>query len=508
MRGGRGAGTSYWLASAKARDHPALREDIEVDVAVVGAGIVGVTLALLLKQAGRRVALLDMKEVGRGATGYTTAKVTSGHSLIYGRLEREHGPDIARAYADANQSGLEFIARLIEEESIACDFDRRANYVYTESERDVASIQREVEAARRAGLNVSFVTESTLPFPIAGAVRLDNQAQFHPYKYVRALVDRLPGAGSHVFEHTRVTKVEEGAICVVHSPAGTVRAEHVVLATHYPFLDRGLFFPRIHPKRSYAVAGPMDPSKAPEGMFITSTEPIRSIRTITDGDRTLLMVGGEGHSVGREPSTERRYDRLERWAAERFGVETIEHRWSTQDGVSVDGIPYVGTYTRCSKNVFTATAFGKWGLTNGTAAAMLIRDRILERPNSWADLFNPHRLTFRASATRFATENTKVAIQWLGDRLKQPSSDPFALLAPGQASVERVGLELVAGFRDETGMLKAVSAVCTHLGCVVAWNSAEKSWDCPCHGSRFDVEGGVIEGPAVKNLPKRDVSSA
>lgn len=217
------------------------------------------------------------------------------------------------------------------------------------------------------------------------------------------------------------------------------------------------------------------------------------------------MVGGNGHPTGQKYDTENAYRELERWTAERFGVSVLTHRWSTHDGATVDLLPYAGTARRGSEHVFTATGFGKWGMTNGTAAATVIADQILDRVNEFASLFDPHRITIRASASKLVSENAKVAKHWFGDRIKHPQAGPFDELAPGEAAVQRVGSSQVAGYRDEAGELHAVSAVCTHLGCTVTWNGAERSWDCPCHGSRFDTEGRVLHGPATRDLDKKDV---
>jgi nitrite reductase/ring-hydroxylating ferredoxin subunit len=241
----------------------------------------------------------------------------------------------------------------------------------------------------------------------------------------------------------------------------------------------------------------------PHGMYISSDEPTRSLRTIPDGDRTLLMVGGEGHGVGQDPDTKGKYELLEEWARTYFKMDDVPYRWSTQDGVSVDHIPYVGTY-HGTKKVRVATAFGKWGFTNGTIGAKVIADDILGVSNPHAELYDPKRLPLKASAPSFARENAKVAAHFAGDRVAHPQRGSLDDLAPGEARVDGLPLRPVAAYRDEQGELHKVSAVCTHLKCIVTWNNAERSWDCPCHGSRFDVEGRVLQGPAVKDLDRVD----
>ena len=477
---------------------------MDVDVAVLGGGITGITVAAQLKRAGKTVALVESKRILHGVTGYTTAKLTAGHNVIYTHLERHFGAAGARVYAAANQAAIEEVARVSVEEGIDCDLERTRNYVYSESADDVEQLEAEAAAARRAGLASSFVRETELPFPVAGAVVTEDQAQFHPRKYLLPLAERLPGDGSHVFELTRALDVEDGAPCRVRTDRGTIRARDVVVATHLPILDRGLFFAKVHPQRSYVLAAEVDAARAPRGMYISTESPIHSVRsTPADGGR-LLVIGGEGHKTGQEPRTDERYERLAAWIRERFGVDTFRYRWSTQDNYSVDRVPYVGRLRRTSRHLYAATGYGGWGMSNGIAAALLLADLVLGRPNRWATLYDSKRLKPAASAREFAVENANVAKRWFGDRAAAARRHGVNDLAPGEGRVARLGGELVAVHRDADGELHAVSAVCTHLACLVSWNPSERSWDCPCHGSRFDAGGRVIQGPAVKDLAPRD----
>jgi glycine/D-amino acid oxidase-like deaminating enzyme/nitrite reductase/ring-hydroxylating ferredoxin subunit len=498
-----GQHVSYWVESTPEVAFEPLGSDLRVECLVVGAGITGLTTAFLLQRAGRDVAVIDMDGIARGVSGYTTAKVTALHGQTYSRLVDKHGVEAAASYADANQSALRLVASFVREHDIDCDFEVKANYTYCEDPSDLAQIEAEADAASRAGLPVELVHETALPFPVAGAVRLGDQAQFHPRKYLLHLVRELERGGCLFFDDTRATGVSDGAPCEVETTGGKVTADHVVVATHYTFLDRSMMFPRVHPKRSYAVAGPVPQGNVPDGMYL-STEPAWSVRTIRAGDETLVLAGGSGHNVGQHHDTEERYRSLEAWARDKLGMTEVRSRWSTQDGSSVDGLPYVGRLTPLSRHVFTATAFGKWGMTNGTAAAMIMSDLILGNDNAWTSLFDPHRATLKASAAKLAQENVKVAGHWFGDRIKHPQAGVPGDLAPGEAAVSGTGAGQVAVYRDERGELHKVSAVCTHLGCIVAWNNAETTWDCPCHGSRFDVDGKVIQGPAVKDLEKKD----
>jgi glycine/D-amino acid oxidase-like deaminating enzyme/nitrite reductase/ring-hydroxylating ferredoxin subunit len=496
---------SLWVETTPPTTFSELRESVAVDVAVLGGGIAGITTAVLLKRAGKTVAVIDSRRVVRGATGYTTAKVTAGHGVIYSHLERQFGLDGARLYAQANQAAIDRIAAFVDEHTLDCDFERKANYVYAETASERTRLQDEAEAARRAGLPASFVAEVPLPYAVAGAVRLDDQAQFHPRKYLLPLARSLPGEGSYVFESTPVLSVNDDSPCVVLTESGEVRADRVVCATHLPILDRGLFFAKAHPHRSYAVAARVERDRLPDGMFINVGTPTRSLRTSRDERGPLLLVGGEGHKPGEEPDTERRYRALEEFARRHFGATEFPYRWSTMDFMSVDRVPYIGRLTRRSDRIYAATGFNKWGMTSGTVAAMIIADAILGRDNPWSTLYEAKRLKVRASAARFVRENGIVGLRFVGDRLRRAREGDPAELRPGEGRLMVVDGRQTAVYRADDGTLHALSPVCKHLGCIVAWNPAERSWDCPCHGSRYSGEGKVLTGPAVRNLDQREL---
>ena len=490
--------SSLWIESTAETDYPPLQGTVDVDVAVLGAGITGVTAATLLKRAGKTVALVDSKRVVRGVTGHTTAKLTSGHGLIYTALAKTFGPEGARGYAESNEAAIQLVTGLAKEFGIDCDLERRANLVYTEKADEVGQLEEEVEAASRAGLSVSYVTNTDLPFPIAAAIRLEDQAQFHPRKYLLPLVEAVAGDGSHVFEQTRALDVQQDDGCRVETDRGPIVARDVIVATHIPFLDRGLFFAKEHPQRSYAIAVPLGNTRVPEGMYINVSPPTRSIRTAPFEGGRLLLLGGEGHKPGEEPDTERRYRNLEEFARDAFGIADAPiHRWSTQDYATVDRLPYIGRLTRRSEHILVATGFGKWGMSNGTVAAQVLTDAIVGRPSPWASLYNAKRVKPVASARKFTLENAKVATHWVGDRAQ---AQPLEELQPGEGGIVKANGRRMAAYRDKAGTVHAVSPACTHLGCYVQWNSAEMSWDCPCHGSRFGTDGSVIQGPAVKDL--------
>ena len=499
-------GESIWVATTPETDYPQLTADVEVDVAVVGAGITGVVAATLLKRAGKRVALLDSKRIVRGATGYTTAKVTSGHGVVYTQLVDTFGEDDARTYAESNQAAIERIAELAQEDGIECDFERKDNYVFAEQPEERELVEGEAETMRRLGLPASFVTETPLPFEVAGAVKLENQAQFHPRKFLLGLAATIPGDGSHVFENTRAGFVNQGAPCVVETERGNVRAADVILATHMPFMDRGLFFTKAHPHRSYAVAAQIEAGKAPDGMFINAGLPTRSMRTIRDGDRLLIQTGGQGHKPGPKGEDEsERYGVLEAFLREHWPeAGAVEYRWSTQDYMSLDRVPYVGRLSRRSKHVFTATGYSKWGMTAGTVAAELLADAVLGRNNPWAALYDSKRLHPRATAVKYVKENAATGLRFVAQRLARSQRASPEELESGEGAILRVGGLKRAVYKDERGEVHVLSPVCRHLWCYVEWNEAERSWDCPCHGSRYTGEGRLIQGPSVQDLRRVD----
>ena len=489
---------SLWVNTTAPGSFPTLNSDITVDVAVVGAGITGLSVARMLVESGATVAVVDAGPVCAGVTGYTTAKITSLHTLIYASLRESFGVERAAGYAAANQAALAKIQDIVAADGIDCDLEEAAAYTYTLDEKQVESIEKEVDAAQEAGLPASLTTDTDLPYPVLAAIRVDDQAQFHPRKFCLGLAEAIVGAGGQIYERTRARDLDEGH--VLHTEGGRITADAVVVATHIPFVDTGGYFGRMEPKRSYAVAARAR-GERPRGMYISAGEPSRSIRSTPDG---WVILGGEGHKVGHDDDTTQRYAALEAWAAEHFDLEPIEHRWSAQDYAPADGLPFVGPLPG-RDGAFVATGFGKWGMSNGVASALILRDLVEGRPNPWAETFDSTRVAPKQSAKDVLTANVDVAKRFVGDRLAGLGSTPDADdLEPGSGGIVTLAGETVAGFRDDEGTLHAVSPTCTHLGCRVSFNTAERSWDCPCHGSRFDVDGHVLQGPASKDLAPKE----
>jgi glycine/D-amino acid oxidase-like deaminating enzyme/nitrite reductase/ring-hydroxylating ferredoxin subunit len=486
---------SYWNATAAAPDFPQLSGNVTVDVAIVGGGIVGVTTARALKDMGMTAAVLEARRVGRQVTGKSTAKVTAQHGLKYQTLERTFGEEGARLYAEAQQAGMAKIRELAAQHAIDCDLEPKAAYVYTLDEKSVSKLEKEAEVARKLGLPASLVRQTDLPFEVLAAVRFDDQAQFHPTKYVAGLARTLPGDGCHVFENSRVLEWEPTRV-VTHG--GSVTARHVVMATHLPLGQLGGYYAQAHPYAEPVIAAPI--GRAPDGMYINVEEPSRSIRTHRRADGQVYgIAAGTAFKPGQTDEERQHFRELERWLTETFDAGPVEHRWVNEDYTPVDGAPFVGRSSSKGDAYLVATGFAAWGISNGTAAGTILANLAAGRENRWLDLFDASRVKPVAGGAAFAKENLGVAVHLAAGYLsRKPKS--FDELSPGEAAILKIDGETVATFRDEAGRVHAVSAACSHMGCLVGWNETDRTWDCPCHGSRFGLDGAVIHGPAVMPL--------
>ena len=470
---------SIWSQTCPIKERPPLPGDMETEVAVIGAGMAGVLIASALQEAGARVVVLEAGRIAGGQTRNTTAKITSQHGAIYRKLSDTFGEDKARQYAMANEAALTEYRRIISENGIECDFEEQCAYVYGD---DAEALRAEAEAAAALGLPASFTEKTALPFPAAGAVRFENQAQFHPLKFLQAVSEPLT-----IYEHTPVHTVEEHRLV---TERGTVTSGKIVFACHFPFVNfPGLFFARMHQERSYVLA--LENAPAMDGMWIFAdgaSNPY-SFRTWKD----LLLLGGGGHRCG-ENSAGGQYDMLRQKAREWFPQSREAAHWSAQDCMTADGVPYIGHYAPSCPDWYVATGFQKWGMTTSMVSAMLLRDLICGRENPYTEVFDPGRFDLEAAAG--VAEESGHAVKGLSRRLFQIPAETAGKLAPGHGGVVFLHGEKLGVYKDEDGTIHPVDIRCPHMGCQLEWNPDEKSWDCPCHGSRFDRFGNLISGPA------------
>lgn len=500
------AASSLWEATTEQTSFPSLEETLHVDVAVVGGGMTGVTAAVLLKRAGASVALIEAMHIGSGVSGGTTAHLTLSADARYQDLVTDFDATQARMVAESQRAAIERIAQFVAEEGIDCDFQRVPGYLYTESESDVQTIWNEAEIAQQLGIAATQTSEVPLPFPVKAALRFGDQAQFHPLKYLQALARTIPGAGCHLFERTRVLHISDDEPCRIRTERGTVVARNVILATHAPIHDREstpdllLIQSKISAYRSYVLGVRLN-EPVPEGLFWDTDDPYHYLRRARDAAGDLLLVGGADHKTGHKTETEEQYQQLEQYVRERFNVADIAYRWSAQVYEPADGLPYIGR-PNLHSHIYISTGYSGNGMTFGTLGGMILADLTLGRVNAWSEVYAVNRLNLLASGAQLVSETLDTAARFVGDRLKSDVSS-VPRIPRGEGRIVSAAGDQYAVYRDDAGELHSFSPVCSHAGCIVQWNSAEKTWDCPCHGGRYDAQGFVLEGPPMYDLEPR-----
>ncbi len=542
---------SVFLGDTKQTSYPTLEQDMHVDVAIIGGGIVGVTLAYLLKHSGQKVALFEADRIAKGMTVKSTAKLTLQHHLIYDRLVHTKSPGRAKQYADANNRAITFVKELVKKEHMDCDLVEVPSYVYTTKEENVRKIKDELEACKRLGIEMKYRENLPINLPIKAALEWEEAALFHPRKYLLHLAKDFVEAGGKIYENTRIQSViphkkgDNEEVTLETEGGKRVAAQKVVIASHFPIYDgMGLYFSRLNMRRIYVVAAKVKASDLPRGSFISADEPKYSIRPIYE--KNLVLIGGAEHRTGVDEKELIHFEELRSFAHKVFHANQIEYYWSTQDYVTTDQMPYIG-YLNSSlfHNLYVATGFNKWGMTGGINAALVLRDMLLMGRSDYEELFNPKRTgamsgpnfmtgfnkwgmtgginaalvlrdmllmgrsdyeelfnpkrTGAMSGPNFMTHNTEAVKNYLQGKLRMVPKQQYP--QKGEAVVTKLEDGNVYGiYQDEEENYHIVELTCPHVGARLRWNSAEKSWDCPVHGSRFSIDGEILDGPSTHRL--------
>ena len=491
---------SIWRDASPQTSYPQLSGDLNVDVAIIGGGITGLTAAYLLSKSGKSVAVVEARKIGEGATGFSTGNLyaTIGGEGLH-NVGSKFDANKMKEVVESRTAAIDLIEQIIINEGIECSFERVPWTLFSVDGKNASFVIKEKEAAEEAGLKV--FSGIPYPMPVSEGFSLQNQAQFNPLKYVTGLAATIQSAGCQIFENTRATDIKEGETCVVETTAGNLSASQVIMATHTP---KGIYFVHtlMETYREYAVGVTLNGEYPNAGVYweMQSSEHY-SVRTSDSPKGKILMALGQMHKVGLKEDNTDSFDKLEAFLRERFDVANVEYRWSAQQFKPADGIPYIGKSFADNKT-YIATGFAADGLTYGTLAAMIISDQIQGVENPWSKTYDASRITPLASASKFAKENVTVAYELAKDWLFKEDAKELSEVQPNEGKVIKLNGTKCAVHRDESGGLHAVSAVCPHMGCIVHWNAAEKSWDCPCHGSRFAIHGEVLEGPAYNPLKK------
>lgn len=478
---------------------------IETDVCIVGAGIFGLTCAYYLTKLGYKVTVLEKYKIGEKTTGHTTAKITSQHGLFYDYLTNSYGQKFAKDYLEVNEQAIQNIKNIIDEEKIKCDFEYQNNYVYTTKKEDVKLIKKEIKAVENLGYNCEFVTKTGLPFEVEGAICFKKQAQFHPLKYLNGLCKTIIRRGGTIYTDTTVFDVKKnGEEYITFSKNLKIKSKYVIIANHYPFINfPGFYFIKMYQYTSYLIA--VDTKKTLfNGMYISANDPIFSFRTAKYNGKELLLIGGGEHKTGQPTSYQDSYGILEEEAKKYYPDCEVLFRWNTRDCISLDKIPYIGSYSSMMPHMFVGTGFKKWGMTLSNVASNIIVDMICGNQNKFAYLFDSSRL----KPIKNSDEMKNILVQSTNSLLLnklRPANMNFDEISNNSGSIVEVNHEKVGIFKNPDGKIYAVKPFCTHLGCLLSWNDVDKTWDCPCHGSRFNFDGTNLYDPAFKDLEVYDL---
>ncbi|MGB8194574.1 MAG: FAD-dependent oxidoreductase [Chitinophagaceae bacterium] len=502
-----GTTTSLWQRSMPdyVSQNKAIPQEI-FDILIVGGGITGLATALLLQKAGKSCIVAEAHTLGFGTSGGTTAHLNTFMDSSYDKVISDFGENNAQLLAEVARKALNLIADNIREHDIECEHRQLPAYVYSQNEDQTKELDKIIEGSRTAGLDIDYVNEIPVPIPFEKAAVIEDQAQFNPTKYLFGIAKAFEAAGGVIIQGCRVEGVEENNVLEAATGMGTIKARHLIYATHIPPGVNLLHF-RCAPYRSYAMAVKLKDDKYPEALAYDMYDPYHYHRTQEVNGELFLIVGGEDHKTAHEENTEACFTKLESYIRTNYHVQSIANKWSSQYFEPADGLPYIGHLPGGAQNMWVATGFGGNGMTYSHVAALVFHEIFVARESQYADLFNPNRIKPVAGFTNFVKENADVVTHMIGGYFSHEKLESLAELAPGEAKVVKYEGHRVAIYKDESGKLHAVNPVCPHAKCSVGWNTAEKSWDCPCHGSRFSFDGELLTGPARSDLEKIEIRS-
>jgi len=499
---------SLWIEDTKniRKDYEKLNSNINTEICVIGGGLTGLTTAYYLSKAGKKVVSLEKYKIGSHTSGNTTAKITSQHGLFYKYLVDSLGVEQAKEYLYANEDAIKNIEKIINEENIQCDFERQDAYVFTQDIKELEKIEDEVDVVNKLGLKAEFVEKIEIPKEILGAIKFPNQAQFNPVKYMLGLSHSIEKYGGTIYENTKVVDVKKQGdeYLTITEDGQEVKSRYVVLASHYPFINApGFYFMKMYQVTSYLIAVDTA-SDLFDGMYINSENPTKSFRTAEYQGKRLLIVGGMDHKTGAKIDLSNSYKNLEKVAKEMYPNSKVLFRWNTEDCIPLDKIPYIGEFSTLMPNMYVATGYKKWGMTSSNVAANIISNRILGEENKYEKVFESTRLKPIKNYEELGNIVKEVSYSLIINKLKK-SKDILEDVKKDEGRIVELEDTKVGVYKDKNGKLFAIKPVCTHLGCELSWNNLDKTWDCPCHGSRFDYTGKSLYDPSIKDFEKYEI---
>lgn len=494
---------SFWIENFKTKTYPKLDKNLNVDVCIIGGGLTGISCAYYLSKAGLKICILEKDKIMEKASGHTTAKITAQHGLIYKYLFDSYGKDTAQKYLNSNLEAITNIKNIIDTENIDCDFEFQNSYIYTTDENQLKKIKEEIKILEKLNYNARFLDKISLPISnIKGAIEFHHQAQFNPIKYADGLCESITKHNGLIFENSKVVKMKKTKNKYnIYSNEKIINTKYVIIATRYPIINfPGFHFIKMYSEASYLIA--VDTSSSLfKGMYINSDQPTYSFRTALYNGKPILLVGGFNHKRGAKIALSNSYNYLEEKTKELYPDSKVLYKWNTHDSVSLDKIPYIGEFSNFYPNVFVATGFKKWGMTSSNVSANIISDKILSKENKYEDIYSPLRLQPIKNRKEFANILKETSHSLIFNKLDLPSPKPNDVKNAEGKIVNDNGIK-VGLYKNENGEEYKIIPKCMHLGCELTWNALDKTWDCPCHGSRYTFDGKLIYGPSKRDLKR------